>query len=315
MAVTNKEKNFASAIVYVHNDAELLWSFLETLYRFFETHFEKYEVICVNDNSADHSVSVIREFVQSEQPQRPLTVINMSISQGMELAMNAGIDCAIGDFIFEFDSPQMDYPEEFILRSYQTALSGYDIVSVCPEKTCGMMGKLFYRLFNRYSHSQYDLRTDAFRLVSRRAVNRVHAINPTMAYRKAAYAASGLKVEQLIYPAERTQNSRRAQKRTDLALDSLALYTDAAYKLAFYISLLFLGITFCGAVYTVAVYLMPNSPVAGWTTTMLLLSGGFFGVFLLLTLILKYLSLLVDLVFRKQKYLVESVEKIQGEGR
>lgn len=313
MAVTNKEKNFASAVVYVHNDEKLIGSFLQTLYRIMGTHFEKYEVICVNDNSTDHSVSLIREFVQSEHPERPLTLINMSISQGMELAMNAGIDCAIGDFIFEFDSACIDYPEEFILRSYQTALSGYDIVSVCPEESSGRMGKLFYRLFNRYSHSQYPLRTDAFRLVSRRAVNRVHAINPTMAYRKAAYAASGLKVEQLIYPSQHNQGKKQAEKRTDLALNSLALYTDAAYKLAFYISLLFLAITFGGAIYTVVIYLMPSSPVAGWTTTMLLLSGGFFGVFLVLTLILKYLSLLVDLIFRKQKYLVESVEKVQSE--
>ena len=46
---------------------------------------------------------------------------------------------------------------------------------------------------------------------------------------------------------------------------------------------------------------------------MLLLSGGFFGVFLVLTIVVKYLSLLVGLVFRRQKYLVESVEKLQGD--
>lgn len=43
---------------------------------------------------------------------------------------------------------------------------------------------------------------------------------------------------------------------------------------------------------------------------MLVLTLGFFGVFLILAIVLKYLSLLVDLVFRHQKYLVESVEKL-----
>ena len=33
--------------------------------------------------------------------------------------------------------------------------------------------------------------------------------------------------------------------------------------------------------------------------------------FAVLTIIIKYLSLLVDLVFKKQNYLIESIEKIQ----
>lgn len=313
MAVINKEKNFASAVVYLHNDADTLPTFLASIYGLLEENFEKYEVICVNDNSTDATGAVIRDFVKTQHPKRPLTVINMSISQGVELAMNAGLDCAIGDFIFEFDSTVMDYPQKLVLQSYQTALTGYDIVSVCPQKSRSLGGKLFYSIFNRYSRSQYKIQTDAFRLVSRRAVNRVHAINPTMAYRKAAYAASGLKLEQLTYEPAPGGARAAGGKRTELALNSLALYTDAAYKFAFNISLLFLLMTFCGALYTVVIYFLPYHQVAGWTTTMLLLCGGFFGVFLLLTFILKYLSLLVDLVFRRQKYLVESVEKIQSE--
>ena len=48
----------------------------------------------------------------------------------------------------------------------------------------------------------------------------------------------------------------------------------------------------------------------GFTTTMLVLTGSFFGVFAILTIIIKYLSLLVNLIFKKQRYLVESIEKI-----
>ena len=62
--------------------------------------------------------------------------------------------------------------------------------------------------------------------------------------------------------------------------------------------------------YTLTVYLGGGQPIEGWTTTMLVLTLGFFGVFLILAIVLKYLSLLVDLVFRHQKYLVESVEKL-----
>ena len=71
-----------------------------------------------------------------------------------------------------------------------------------------------------------------------------------------------------------------------------------------------LGVALFSVIYTVVIY-CAGKPIEGWTTTMLLLSACFFGVFLLFTFVIKYLSLIVDLVFRNQKYLVESVEKIQ----
>mgnify|MGYP002579730023 CR=1 FL=1 len=52
-------------------------------------------------------------------------------------------------------------------------------------------------------------------------------------------------------------------------------------------------------------------PVEGWTTTMFVITVGFSGLFAVLTIVVKYLSLLVDLVFKQQKYLVESIEKLQ----
>lgn len=88
--------------------------------------------------------------------------------------MNAGLDAAIGDYVYEFDSTQTPYPIELVFEAYRAAMAGSDIVSVCPRSTAGS-SKMFYRVFNGNSHSAYKLRTDAFRLVSRRAINRVHA--------------------------------------------------------------------------------------------------------------------------------------------
>jgi len=65
-------------------------------------------------------------------------------------------------------------------------------------------------------------------------------------------------------------------------------------------------------VYTVAAYLVIH-PVAGWTTTVLFLSVGFLGLFGILTIVIKYLQLLVRLVFRRKQYTFESVEKLTGQ--
>jgi len=63
------------------------------------------------------------------------------------------------------------------------------------------------------------------------------------------------------------------------------------------------------AVYTVTVFLSA-SPVAGWTTTMLVISFGFFGLFILFAFVLKYLSLILNLVFTRKQYVIESIRKI-----
>ena len=100
-----------------------------------------------------------------------------------------------------------------------------------------------------------------------------------------------------------------ASKRRDVAIDSLVLFTDVAYKFAFGMTVLMMLVSAFTAGYTVFVFVR-DQPVAGWTTTMLVLSICFLGVFAALAVIIKYLAILVDLVFKKKSYITESIEKL-----
>ena len=62
-------------------------------------------------------------------------------------------------------------------------------------------------------------------------------------------------------------------------------------------------------IYSVAIYLLKH-PVAGWTTTILFLSVSFFGLFGILTIIIKYLQVIVNLIFKRKNYSFESIEKL-----
>jgi glycosyltransferase involved in cell wall biosynthesis len=311
--IINKEKNFISAVLYVHNNEEQLQSFLKKLYHVLDDNFEKYEVILVNDCSTDDGVSIIKSFA-SHVKNGVFSVMNMSIYQGIELSMNAGVDLAIGDFVFEFDNLFIDYPIDLIMDIYFHSLKGYDIVSASPERIQRKSSRFFYKLFNSYSNNPHKLRTDSFRILSRRAINRVNSISKTIPYRKAVYANSGLKVDTIIYKQTENVVFKESKKvneiRESVAIDSLILFTDIAYKISFYLTIVMVLISVFVGGYTVFLYLSQNKPVAGWTTTMLFLSIAFFGVFLVLAIVIKYLSILVDLVFKKQKYLIESIEKI-----
>ena len=308
----NKEKNFVSAVVYVHNAEERIESFLKNLINVMETNFEHSEIICVNDCSEDDSIGKIKN-VSSIATTTSVSVINMSYFHGLELAMNAGADMSIGDFVFEFDNTFMDYDIDMIMKVYNRTLEGYDIVSASSNKSQKMSSAIFYKVFDMFTDLSYKMRTESFRILSRRVINRISSMNKTIPYRKAIYANCGLKTDNLVYEINinvRNKEDKREKKyRTRLATDSLILFTEVGYKFAKLMTGLMMLMSLFMIAYSLVVYVTAH-PVEGWTTTIMFLSVAFFGIFGILTVIIKYLQILVDLVFKRKQYSFESIEKI-----
>ncbi len=307
----NKEKNFASAIVYVNDNEKIIADFLCELYSFMDNTFEKFEIVCVNDASSDNSSEIIKNTAKTIGPGK-ITLLNMSYFHGTEQAMNAGTDLCIGDFVFEFDSCIKDYNSSLIKDIYNRCLEGYDIVCALPSGK-RVTSDLFYKLYNYSSNNQYDIASETFRVLSRRAINRIHSISSSVPYRKAVYANCGLKVDYINYTGKAKKYSKfskkQKQNRRTTALDIMILYTNIAYKLSLIMTLIMMISTLIAAIYTVTVFVL-GQPISGYTTTMLVIAGCFFGVFAILAIVLKYLSLIVELMFKKQHYVVESIEKI-----
>lgn len=318
-----KEKNFISAVIYVHNGENRIENFLDTINHIMDKYFMKYEIICVNDGSSDAVIDRLRKKAE-EYTQTTVTILHMSYFHGLEAAMNAGRDLAIGDFVYEFDSTHIDYEPNVIKQVYDKALEGYDIVSASVDKKPRFFSGCFYYLFGKYTFDAYQMRTESFRILSRRVINRIEGMNMAIPYRKAVYANCGLKAERILYPEQMQKKAHKndaaaAAERKDLHLqkkyqrnlgvDSLILFTEIGYRFGFTMTLLMMMAAAFMVVYTVIVYLL-GIPVEGWTTTMLFLSFGFFGLFGILTVVIKYLSILVDLVYKKQRYRIAEIEKI-----
>lgn len=308
----NKEKNFASAIVYVHNAENRIQEFLRTVITVMEENFEHSEIICVNDFSEDDSLSIIKK-ISNEAQTTSVSVINMSYFHGLELAMNAGVDMSIGDFVFEFDNTYLNFDPSMIMKIYRHALEGYDIVSaspICKEK---LSSKMFYKLMEKFSNLSYQMTTESFRILSRRVINRTSSMNKTIPYRKAVYANCGLKTDNMQYEIVDNLNSEIDKKenkyRVSLAVDTLIIFTDVGYQFGKTMSVMMMLMTIFVLIYTIAAFIL-SKPVEGWTSTILFLAVAFLGLFGILTVIIKYLQILVGLVFKRKQYSFESVEKL-----
>ena len=304
-----KEKNFISAVVYVRNNARTLEAFLEHVYTQFDRLFSAFEIVCVNDASSDSSEDIIRAF--GKEKAHAVSLVNMGYMQGTEMGMNAGEDLAIGDFVYEFDQAVQIWPDDMIEKLYLKMQEGYDIISACPDGKNRLSSRLFYGIFNKYSNLGTKLKTEAFRLVSRRAINRVSAMTHVQLYKKAVNANSGLKQTFLSFTASAgLENERKSNReRRTLAMNSLILFTDIGYKIAFVMSMIMLVFAAVVGIYTVVIY-AAGHPVEGWTPIMIFLAIGFFVLFLILTFVIKYLSLILNLNFRRQRYVVQEVEKL-----
>lgn len=308
----NKEQNFVSAVIYVHNAEDRIERFLDMVVEVMERNFEHSEIICVNDSSEDRSLSIIRK-VSKAAEKTSISVVNMSYYHGLELAMDAGMDLAIGDFVFEFDNTVADFNSSVIMEIYRHSLEGYDIVSASPNRKERLSSRLFYRIFAKFAAVSYRMNTESFRVLSRRVINRVSSMNKTAPYRKALYANCGLKTDCIRYEVTGDWSKARDRKeqryRMDLAADALILFTEVGYRFSMTMTVVMMLMSIFMTVYSLVTYFVIH-PVEGWTTTILFLSVAFFGLFGILTIIVKYLQLLVDMVFKRKHYSFESIEKL-----
>lgn len=308
------EKKFISLVVYLHNVEDYLKYFLDMVLSVCEENFENYELVCVDDGCQDNTVGILKKYMEQRQAGAMVNIVHMSFFQGLESAMNAGRDIAIGDFVYEFDDVYVDYEPSVIREVYDKMVAGNDIVAASSKGKMRITSRIFYALYNKTSRGKGKIGQETFRIVSRRAINRIKSMGQYIPYRKAVYRNCGLNTATICYQSKdvdvRIKNKTVASERTSLALDSFIYFTNAMERLSAVVCGFFLLITIGVGVYLISDFFNGTKPVEGWLSTMGFLALGFFGVFALLTIILKYLSVLLNLIFKQQRYLVAEIEKV-----
>lgn len=310
--IKDKEKNFISAVVYVHNNENEIKGFLEKINNLLHENFEQYEIICVNDFSGDNSCKIINDYCAETVPM-PVTIVNMSHKHGTEMAMIAGVDLAIGDFVYEFDSCVTDYPAKTVMDVYYKSLEGFDIVAAAPLNKGGFFSSLFYKLFN--SFNGLNLRSERFRLLSRRVINRVRQNTDNIIYRKAVYYTCGLPYVYMEYaPDFKAKANYDLLYGENLAVDSLIAFTNLGYRASISITAFMMILSVAFILYALSIKIFGINVSGGWATLMCVISVSFFMLFAVLSIVIKYLSLILKNLNTNRQYLFDSINKINKNG-
>lgn len=130
-----------SVIFPVYNEEKSVKELHERLVRVLSALNEPYEIVAVDDGSADNSRKILSEC-------SPVTLVMFSRNFGQNAALDAGFKVAIGDIVITIDSDLQNEPED-IPKIIQKLHEGYGaVVGWRKNRRDPLARKIFSRLAN-----------------------------------------------------------------------------------------------------------------------------------------------------------------------
>lgn len=302
MKSTEKSQFFVSLVMVI--DAERIGGLhlLSSVQKYLEERYTDYEVLLLVKRSAQAVVqSQISDLLEKIPSVRYLQLSN---NVPDDVALAAGMENAIGDFIVLFD-PVSD-PLEIIDQSIETCRSGSDVVVGTSKTSSTFFYSLIRPLVNwLLSSIDYKLPRNAtsFRCLSRRAANSVMAIGSFhqqffMRIQKTGYQAAELKYQSFSKTRKTFMKGFRDMMRL-MVFNSFS-------PLRFMSALGLVGSTMACLIslYAVIIRFLKDDVVSGWASTILLISFISVIQFVILSFISEYLVRLLTEHSRHDEYSV-----------
>jgi dolichol-phosphate mannosyltransferase len=163
----------------------------------------KYEMIFVNDFSTDKSEEILLKL----QSQYPIIIINMSRNFGVGPCVLAGFNNSKGDAVIYMDSDLQD-PPEIIKDLVIEHEKGAEIVHTIRTKRLGeskikmFLTVIAYKIINYFSDIPLDVNAGDFKLISRKALDKILELNEFRPYIRGLSVWVGYKQAKIYYVRE-----------------------------------------------------------------------------------------------------------------
>ena len=282
----------------------------------------RFELLLVNDGSKDKTLEVMRELAAEDS-----TVKYFSFSRnfGKEAAMYAGFCHVQGDYAAVMDADLQD-PPDLLPEMYRLIKSGeYDSVAARRMSREGeppirsWFARRFYGLINRISDADIVDGARDFRLMKREMVDAILAMSETKRFSKGIFGWIGFRTYWMPY-----KNVERVAGETkwnfwslfNYAIDGIVNFSHVPLDIASWFGLLMTFVSFLAILFIVVRRLLFGDPVAGWASTVCIITfiGGI--QLLCLGIIGKYLATVYLEVKNRPHYIIsesnsEDVKKIK----
>jgi len=213
-----------SVIIPCYNESMVILKthskLLEILTRDSEEKAYDYELIFVDDGSKDETLNMLKSVAKKE---RQTKYISFSRNFGKEAAMLAGLQYASGDLVIIIDA-DLQHPPELIPKMIELSGKGYDQVIAKRNRTGDskrktLFAKLYYKLVNRIVDVKIIDGIGDFRLLNRKAVDAILALQEYNRFSKGIFSWIGFKETVIEY-----ENQQRAAGESKWSFKNLLSY-------------------------------------------------------------------------------------------
>ncbi|MFN3869484.1 MAG: glycosyltransferase family 2 protein [Hyphomicrobiaceae bacterium] len=271
-----------SVVVPMFNEARGLPAFFAALVPVLEQCTTDYEIIAVDDGSADQTVATVKA-ANAVNPR--IKLVALSRNFGKEIAVAAGLRHAGGDATIVLDA-DLQHPPELIPVFIAKWREGYDVVygrrrdRSTDSPLRRFLALRYYRMFEILSGTPLDPNAGDFRLLSRRAVDAMNKLGERARFNKGLFAWIGFRVTGIPFVVperfDQTPSRWRLRRLWHFALDGIASFTTAPLRIWSYIGV---AVSLVALVFGCAIIiktLLFGDPVAGYPTLMvsILFLGG-----------------------------------------
>jgi len=300
--IKNLEQNYISVIIVVNDEKKNIIEKINKVNGVLKNNFKNSEILIVDNTSKKISFESLKESKINH------TIIKLPIKHGNQSALNAGIAMAIGDYMVEIEDISFDIDYNQIVDLYKKSQEGNDFVFLTPKQS-KWSSKIFYKILNKSFKNMFeaDISSSVMTLSSRRGQNKIAEVGKRIINRNVAYILSGLKSSSIITDIK-YKNKRSFSSNLMLMFDTLIYYTDVVMLFSQQLSFIFFILFGLGAVYSIVQKLFFDI-VKGWASIFTLTSLGFFGIFFILSIIIRYLHHILRNSLNSKDYIFGSIEK------
>jgi polyisoprenyl-phosphate glycosyltransferase len=298
-----------SVVVPVFNESANIEPLCDRLVPILERVAASWEVVFVDDGSEDDTLSMIRARNAAEPR---IGAVSFSRNFGKEVAIAAGLDHARGRAVVIMDA-DLQHPPEVIERFVARWREGY--VMVYGQRTSRAdesavkrgFARLFYRLFDSFTHMHLPEGAGDFRLIDARGVEVLRGLSERSRFSKGLYAWIGFKTIGIPFVVEeRRHGATKWSFRTlfRFAFDGITAFSTVPLRVWTYLGGLISVLAITAAAYFAVRTLLFGVDVAGYPS--LIVSITFLGGVQLMSLgiIGEYIGRIFAEVKRRPLYVV-----------
>lgn len=316
-----------SIVIPCHNEEEVIADSYRTLKKLIDQWKKEiisdYEIVMVNNGSTDNT---LREMLNIQQNDHNVVIVDLRKNYGFQGSITAGVYNATKDVIVTIDADLQDDPtkiKDMILKY----MEGYDLVlGVRSSRKVDSFFKrftadLYYRLLKLLGIQSVYNHGD-FRLISRELAEDFKKYGERNRFIRSIIFEMESKYAVVYYERQKRKAGKskfNIPALISFGLEGITSFSNKPIRLVFFIGLFMFFLSILGVFYALVSKVILGVKVAGWTSTVIIISF-FSGIQnLLLGIVGEYISKIYIEVKERPIFLIRKIykkeEKVQNRSR